>query len=34
LLFNNESIYALVIGGISMIIAGLLCVFVEKEQVN
>ena len=34
LFFNNESIYALVIGGISMIIAGLLCVFVEKEQVN
>jgi maltose/moltooligosaccharide transporter len=34
LFFSNESIYALVIGGISMIIAGLLCVFVEKEQVN
>jgi maltose/moltooligosaccharide transporter len=30
-IFNNESIYALVIGGISMIIAGLLCVFVQKE---
>lgn len=34
LMFNNESIYALVIGGISMIIAGLLCVFVQKEQVD
>lgn len=34
LFFHNESIYALVIGGISMIIAGLLCVFVQKEKVN
>jgi maltose/moltooligosaccharide transporter len=34
MLFNNESIYALVIGGISMIIAGLLCVFVQKEQID
>jgi maltose/moltooligosaccharide transporter len=34
LFFNNESIYALVIGGISMIIAGLLCVFVQKEQID
>jgi maltose/moltooligosaccharide transporter len=32
LFFHNESIYALVIGGISMIIAGLLCVFVQKEK--
>lgn len=32
LFFNNESIYALVIGGIAMIIAGLLCVFINKEQ--
>jgi maltose/moltooligosaccharide transporter len=30
-IFNSESIYALVIGGISMIIAGLLCIFVQKE---
>jgi maltose/moltooligosaccharide transporter len=34
MMFNNESIYALVIGGIYMIIAGLLCVFVQKEQVE
>jgi maltose/moltooligosaccharide transporter len=34
ILFNNESIYALVIGGISMIIAGLLCFFVQKEQID
>ncbi len=34
MMFNNESIYALVIGGISMIIAGLLCVFVQKEQID
>lgn len=34
LFFHNESIYALVIGGISMIIAGLLCVFVQKEKIN
>lgn len=32
LFFNNESIYALVIGGIAMIIAGLLCVFINKAQ--
>jgi maltose/moltooligosaccharide transporter len=34
LMFNNQSIYALVIGGISMIVAGLLCVFVQKEPTN
>jgi maltose/moltooligosaccharide transporter len=34
LIFNNESIYALVIGGISMIIAGLLCVFVQKDNLE
>jgi maltose/moltooligosaccharide transporter len=34
LFFHNESIYALVIGGISMIIAGFLCVFVQKEKVS
>jgi maltose/moltooligosaccharide transporter len=32
MIFNNESIYALVIGGISMIIAGFLCIFVERED--
>jgi maltose/moltooligosaccharide transporter len=34
LIFNNQSIYALVIGGIAMIIAGILCLFLEKEQSN
>lgn len=34
IMFNNESIYALVIGGFSMIIAGLLCVFVQKEKLD
>jgi maltose/moltooligosaccharide transporter len=31
-MFNNESIYALVIGGISMIVAGLLCKFISKQS--
>jgi maltose/moltooligosaccharide transporter len=31
-LFNSESIYALVIGGISMILAGFLCLLVDKEK--
>jgi len=31
--FGNISIYALIIGGISMIIAGLLCVFVQDNEV-
>ncbi len=30
--FNNQSIYALVIGGVSMIIAGLLNIFVEDKD--
>ncbi len=30
--FGNISIYALIIGGISMIIAGLLCVFVQDNE--
>jgi maltose/moltooligosaccharide transporter len=33
-LFNSESIYALVIGGISMILAGFLCLLVDKEKGN
>jgi maltose/moltooligosaccharide transporter len=32
--FGNISIYALIIGGISMIIAGLLCVFVQDNEVT
>ncbi len=31
-MFNNESIYALVIGGISMIVAGLLCKFIADKS--
>lgn len=31
-LFNNQSIYALVLGGISMILAGILVVFVKDED--
>ena len=31
-LFNNESIYALVVGGVSMVIAGLLNVFVKDAD--
>ncbi len=32
--FGNISIYALIIGGVSMIIAGLLCVFVQDNEVS
>jgi maltose/moltooligosaccharide transporter len=32
ILFNNQSIYALVIGGVSMIIAGLLTVIVKDAD--
>jgi len=32
--FGNISIYALIIGGVSMIIAGLLCVFVQDNEVT
>jgi maltose/moltooligosaccharide transporter len=32
ILFNSESIYALVVGGVSMIIAGLLTVIVKDED--
>lgn len=31
-IFNNESIFALVIGGISMILAGVFCVFIRNDQ--
>jgi maltose/moltooligosaccharide transporter len=30
--FQNQSIYALVIGGISMILAGIFCLFVDEEK--
>jgi maltose/moltooligosaccharide transporter len=33
-LFGGNAVYALVLGGILMIVAGLLCVFVQKEQLN
>ncbi len=33
-LFGNVSIYALVIGGVSMLIAGLLCLIVEDNEVR
>ena len=32
--FGNISIYALIIGGVSMIIAGFLCVFVQDNEAN
>ncbi len=32
--FGNISVYALIIGGVSMIIAGLLCVFVKDNEVS
>ncbi len=32
--FGNISVYALIIGGVSMIIAGLLCVFVQDNEVT
>jgi len=32
--FGNISVYALIIGGVSMIIAGLLCVFVKDNEVT
>ncbi|MCG2459231.1 MFS transporter [Flavobacteriaceae bacterium F89] len=32
--FGNNSIYALIIGGISMAIAALLCIFVEDDEEN
>lgn len=32
--FGNISIYALIIGGVSMIIAGLLCIFVDDNEVT
>jgi maltose/moltooligosaccharide transporter len=31
-MFNNESIYALAIGGVSMILAGLLCKFISDRS--
>ena len=34
LFFGNISVYALIIGGVSMIIAGLLCVFVQDNEVT
>jgi maltose/moltooligosaccharide transporter len=33
--FGNESIYALIVGGVSMLIAGVLCLWVDdKDAVN
>lgn len=32
--FDNSSIYALIIGGVTMIIAGLLCIIVEDNEVT
>jgi maltose/moltooligosaccharide transporter len=33
-IFGGNAVYALVLGGVLMIIAGLLCLFVKKEQID
>jgi maltose/moltooligosaccharide transporter len=33
-IFGGNAVYALVLGGVLMIIAGLLCLFVKNEQID